>query len=87
MNFNGRFPHYHRLDISLVKTIRFKSWTLKPFINLINAYYKTNPLFYVNYYKDKYDLTDEPIPQKMPADKRKAFGIPVIPSFGAHFEF
>ncbi len=88
MNFSGRFPVYHRLDISLVKTIHYKSWTLKPFINLINAYYKNNPLFYANLYNyNNYELSDEPIPQKKRVDKRKAFGIPVIPSFGAHFEF
>jgi hypothetical protein len=44
---NGaRFPLYHRLDLSFRRT-SVKSWgTLTPYINLLNVYNHTNPLFF-----------------------------------------
>jgi hypothetical protein len=87
LNYNGRFPIYHRLDISFVKTIRFKSWVLKPYINIVNTYNKWNPLFYEDANANKTFLTNEPDPQAYSVQKRKPYGMPILPSFGAHFEF
>lgn len=87
LNYYGRFPVYHRLDISFVKTIRFESWVLKPYINIINIYNKWNPMFYEETGAGKTFITNEPDPQTYSVQKRKPYGMPILPSFGAHFEF
>ncbi|MBL7961368.1 TonB-dependent receptor [bacterium] len=87
LNFYGRYPVYHRLDISFVKTIEFKKWTLKPYINIINTYYKSNPLYYQDQGTDKAIISNKPDPQYVQIRKRAPIGIPIVPSFGAHFEF
>ncbi len=85
--YYGRMPFYHRLDISLVKTIRYSKWTLKPYISIVNVYYKTNPLMYIPNETSRYYLTHEPDPQRYYYESKKAFGLPILPTFGAHFEF
>ncbi|NUM82202.1 TonB-dependent receptor, partial [bacterium] len=86
-NIYGRMPMYHRLDISFVKTIVYRKWVIKPFINLINSYYRNNPLYYDTKETVKTSYTPEGYPLYTSLAKRRSFGIPIVPSFGAHFEF
>lgn len=86
LEFYDRYPLYHRLDVSFVKTVQFKNWKFKPYVSLINTYYNNNPLFYT-YESGKSLLTDEPDPQRLYYEKRKSYGIPILPTFGAFFEF
>lgn len=86
LEFYDRYPFYHRLDISLVKTIRFNAWTLKPYVSIINTYYSNNPLFY-DYATSGSVITNEPDPRRLYYSKRKSYGVPILPSFGAFFEF
>ncbi|HNM13794.1 MAG TPA: hypothetical protein PKJ64_03420, partial [bacterium] len=86
LEFYDRYPLYHRLDVSLVKTVRFKTWTMKPYISIINTYYSNNPLFYDYNYNGSI-ISNEPDPQRMNYSKRKGYGVPILPSFGTFFEF
>ncbi|MBX7151605.1 carboxypeptidase-like regulatory domain-containing protein [bacterium] len=87
VNIYGRMPIYHRLDVSFIKTIIYKKWTLKPYINIVNSYYKNNPLYYDVKETVKSFQTPEGYILSTTYAKRRSFGIPIVPSFGAHFEF
>ena len=46
-NFNAsRFPPYHRADISLKYSMKWRQISFKPFIQIINLYNQKNVLFY-----------------------------------------
>lgn len=87
LSYAGRMPMYHRLDISLVKTVQFKHWTLKPFINILNVYYRTNPLFFWSV-DGRQEVIQTPQGESYrDFNRREAFGLPIIPTLGVHFEF
>ena len=69
-----RLPPYHRLDLRVSKTFRFKSWGLGIFLELLNAYNRKNLLDY-RYTSEDYS-TKEPINQ-----------LPIIPYLGITAEF
>lgn len=87
LSYAGRMPMYHRLDISLVKTAKFKHWTLKPFINILNVYYRTNPLYFWSIDSRQEVIQTLDGERYRDFNKRKAFGLPIIPTLGVHFEF
>lgn len=87
LNYCSRLPIYHRLDISLTKTIRYKKWTLRPFLNILNVYYNTNPLYFERAYSSDTKFTNEPFPRYLNRVTLKPYGMPIIPTFGASFEF
>ena len=87
INVYNRYPVYHRLDVSFIKTVRFKRWAFRPYLNIVNAYYQSNPLFYTPSESKGEYITTEPEPRRFYVTKRKAFGIPILPTIGAHFEF
>lgn len=87
LNFYSRMPVYHRLDVSFIRTVHYRSWTLKPFINILNVYYRTNPQFYYTDSKLSAVITDEPIPRRLYERRSRGFGLPIVPTFGASFEF
>jgi len=39
---SSRLPVYHRLDLRMVYAMRFQSWTLSPFLELLNVYDRQN---------------------------------------------
>lgn len=82
----GRFPIYHRLDISIYKVISFEKWTLTPYLNIVNAYWKSNPLYYDHESHERAFVKDGTLFIQN-VNKRKAVGLPILPSIGAHFEF
>jgi hypothetical protein len=48
----SRYPAYHRLDVSLRKTLQ-KSWgTLTPYVDVLNVYNRKNVLFYFYQYQE-----------------------------------
>jgi hypothetical protein len=48
----SRYPTYHRLDVSLRKTLQ-KSWgTLTPYVDVLNVYNRKNVLFYFYEYQE-----------------------------------
>jgi hypothetical protein len=70
-----RYPGYHRLDLTVRKTIR-KSWgTITPYLDIINVYNRKNPLFY--FYE--YDRT--------PAVRSGISMFPFLPTLGAEVKF
>ncbi|NUM82204.1 TonB-dependent receptor [bacterium] len=87
VNYNLRYPVYHRLDISFVKTIKYDNWTLKPYINILNVYYRNNPLFYGQSTVEKGHYSSDGTYELEYYPVLKGYGMPIIPSFGAYFEF
>ena len=80
-----RYPSYHRLDIEFRKTFRKGKWRISPFINIYNAYFRKNVLYYSQnpYYEPassgKLGTPKEEFPS--------ANSIPIFPSVGISAEF
>jgi hypothetical protein len=73
---NGeRYPAYHRLDISVRHTVERRWGTAGPYLQVLNAYNRLNPLFY--YYN--YD--------RVPATRSGLSMFPVLPSLGVEVVF
>jgi len=71
---SGRLPPFHQLDIRVDKTWTFQSFKLGAYLDLINAYNRSNPDF-IEY---NYDKT-----QKRPVSG----SLPIVPSLGIRGEF
>jgi hypothetical protein len=81
IGYPSRLPAYHRLDLTVSRTYTFKHWTLRPYLNILNVYNRTNPLYYERT-TDEYNG-----PPFRYFVRYKAYGVPMLPSLGAHFEF
>lgn len=71
--YSSRLPAFHQLDVRVDKTWTFNSWKLTSYLDLQNAYNRSNPegvSYNYNYTKPKY-----------------AAGLPIIPSLGLRGEF
>ena len=68
-----RLPPYHRLDLRVSKTFRFKSWGLGVFLELLNAYNRKNLLDYQ--YNENY------------TEKNSINQLPILPYLGITAEF
>jgi TonB family protein len=71
--YSSRLPAFHQLDVRVDKTWTFSSWKLTSYLDLQNAYNRSNPegvSYNYNYTKPKY-----------------AAGLPIIPSLGLRGEF
>ena len=73
---SGRLPPYHRLDLRVSKTFRFKSWGFGIFLELLNTYNQKNLLDYQ--YNEDYSNYSEP---------DEIFQFPFIPYLGITAEF
>lgn len=69
-----RLAAFHQLDIRVDKTWTFQSWKLGAYLDLINAYNRSNPDF-IQY---NYDYTQQ---------KAQSASLPIIPSLGVRGEF
>lgn len=69
-----RLPPYHRLDLRVSKSFRFKSWGLGIFLELLNTYNRKNLLDY-QYTEEDYSERDE------------IYQFPFIPYLGITAEF
>lgn len=73
-NNSGRLPPFHQLDIRVDKTWSFDSFKLGAYLDLINAYNRSNPDF-MDYNYDK-------------TESRPVSGsLPIVPSLGIRGEF
>lgn len=73
-NNSGRLPSFHQLDVRVDKTWTFDSFKLGAYLDLINAYNRTNPDF-MDYNYDK-------------TERRPVSGsLPIVPSLGIRGEF
>jgi TonB family protein len=71
--YSARMPAFHQLDMRVDKTWTFQSWKLTGYLDVQNAYNRSNPMgmsYNYNYTKPKY-----------------AGGLPIIPSLGVRGEF
>ena len=68
-----RLPAYHRLDLRVSKSFRFKSWGLGIFLELLNTYNRQNLLDYQ--YNEDY------------SEKNDIYQFPFIPYLGITVEF
>lgn len=73
---NGeRYPAYHRLDISVRRTF-VRGWgTYTPYLQILNAYNRKNPLFYFYHY------------DRSPATMSGLSMFPVLPTIGLEVTF
>ncbi len=71
---SGRLPPYHRLDLRVSKSFRFKNWGLGVFLELLNTYNRKNLLDY-QYTEEDYSERDE------------IYQFPFIPYLGITAEF
>jgi hypothetical protein len=73
---NGsRYPTYHRLDISVRRTLQ-KSWgTMTPYVDFLNVYNRKNVLFYFYQY------------EKTPPVRSGISMFPLVPTFGIEVHF
>ncbi|RMD94241.1 MAG: hypothetical protein D6813_02585, partial [Calditrichaeota bacterium] len=72
----ARFPIYHRMDLMLMKRVQKRGWTIIPYIQVLNVYFRRNVLFY------DWDL------QANSTVKRNTFPMmPLVPTFGVSVEF
>lgn len=73
---NGeRYPSYGRLDVSFRWTKYALGGVLRPYLQVINAYNRTNVFVYLYDYEDS------------PATRTGISQFPIFPSFGLEFEF
>ena len=80
-----RYPYYHRLDIELRKTFRKGKWRISPFINIYNAYFRKNVLYYSqNPYYEPASSGKLGTPKE---EFTSANSIPIFPSVGVAVEF
>lgn len=68
-----RLPPYHRLDLRVSKTFRFKNWGFGIFLELLNAYNRQNLLDYR--YNENY------------TERSSIYQLPIIPYLGITVEF
>ncbi len=79
-----RYPYYHRLDISLSKSINRRGFALAPYISVRNAYARRN----VIYYEDPWWLSGIPEDQLPNYQiRREYFALPIIPTAGLRIGF
>lgn len=69
-----RLAAFHQLDIRVDKTWAFESWKLGAYLDLINAYNRSNPDF-IDY---NYNYTEQ---------RARSASLPIIPSLGVRGEF
>jgi TonB family protein len=69
-----RLPPFHQLDVRIDKKWQFSGWTLGAYLDLINAYNRTNPDF-LGY---NYDYSQS---------RPETASLPIVPSFGIRGEF
>jgi hypothetical protein len=69
-----RLPAFHQLDIRVDKVWTFDSWKLGAYLDLINAYNRTNPDF-IDY---NYDYTKS---------QAGSASLPIVPSLGVRGKF
>jgi hypothetical protein len=73
---NGaRYPSYHRLDVSLRRTMARRWGTMTPYLQVLNVYNRKNPLFYF----DDYTAS--------PATRSGVSMFPVLPTVGLEVTF
>ncbi len=79
-----RYPPYHRMDISIMKTIQKKGFSLAPYISVRNVYYRKNVLFYRSPHFT-YDFKNGKWVN--PHIDRDPFTLPIIPTIGLRIGF
>jgi len=79
-----RYPYYHRLDIQISITKRYKYMTMTPYFSLYNVYDRKNVLYYKRSFFT-YDYINGR--WENPHLERDPFTLPIIPSLGVKFEF
>ncbi len=73
---NGeRYPAYHRLDVSLRRTFQQRWGTATPYLQVLNLYNQTNPLFYF------YNFDNSP------ATRSGISMFPTLPTLGVEVSF
>ncbi len=72
-----RYPVYHRLDVGLVKRVQKRGWAILPYVQVVNAYYRRNVLYYDWSFNGETGLFERGTVPMMP----------IIPTFGVSFEF
>jgi len=73
---NGeRYPAYHRLDISVRKTVERRWGSYTPYLQVLNAYNRKNPLFYFYHY------------DRSPATVSGLSMFPILPTIGLEVTF
>ncbi|HWV57679.1 MAG TPA: TonB-dependent receptor, partial [Longimicrobiales bacterium] len=73
---NGeRYPAYHRLDLSVRKTLERRWGSYTPYLQILNAYNRKNPLFYFYHY------------DRSPATVSGLSMFPVLPTIGLEVTF
>jgi hypothetical protein len=73
---NGaRYPAYHRLDLSLTHSMRWRGVGAKTYLQVLNVYNRKNPLFYFYNY------------DKSPATMSGISMFPILPTIGVEVSF
>ena len=70
---DARLPSFHQLDVRVDRNWVFDLWVLTAYLEIQNAYNRSNPEGYTY----NYDYTE----------KKLLSGLPIIPSFGLRGEF
>lgn len=78
-----RYPDYMRWDISVMHTFQFESWSLQPYLQIINLTNHKN-IFIYNY--DLYQEVDAS-GNVLPAKREGIPMFPIVPTIGANFKF
>lgn len=83
-----RYPYYHRLDVSLHKKFRCKTFTFVPYLSVRNVYNRKNVIYYQSL---DYNAT---APIYVGSDQlgdtgfeRDPFTLPILPTFGFQVYF
>jgi len=79
-----RYPYYHRLDMQISITKKYRTWTMIPYFSFYNVYARKNVLYYRTCYITHSFENGVFFNPKL---NRDPFILPFIPSFGIKFEF
>lgn len=72
-----RYPVYHRLDLGLIKRIQKHGWAILPYVQLLNAYFRKNVLYF--------DWQGNNTIQRF--ERKTISMLPIIPTLGVSLEF
>lgn len=79
-----RYPYYHRLDMQISITKKYRTWTMIPYFSFYNVYARKNVLYYRTCYITHSFENGHFFNPKL---NRDPFILPFIPSLGVKFEF
>jgi outer membrane receptor protein involved in Fe transport len=71
-----RYPDFHKLDIRIDRRFNFSKWTLSVYLDLWNAYYRDNVIYYI------YDLDNNGV-----VTKEATYDFPLFTIFGISAQF